>query len=142
MQRLFLILILFVFFTISGGMGCSPSQSSLSGTIMLNGQPLNEGSIQLIPESGNTIYSPTGATIRNGQYKIPADPGISEGTYTVRISSPKAKEGTTFSINDPKSLPRRVQMIEQIPPEWNHESKNTIQIKKGTNKQNFSITTK
>jgi hypothetical protein len=73
--------------------GCGPRDDGLgrcevSGTVTLDGQPLDSGVIQFEPQAGNTgtIVS-GGGVIRGGQYRIPREQGLRPGTYKVSISS-------------------------------------------------------
>jgi len=69
--------------------GCTEdplNRQSVSGTVKVNGQPIPKGSILFNPvTSGGTV---SGGVIENGQYKVPADKGLSPGEYLVSISAP------------------------------------------------------
>lgn len=68
-------------------LGCAPEnrlgRQPISGTITVNGEPLNRGSILFAPDDPTGVSS--GAEIENGTYAIPAHQGLTVGTYTVRV---------------------------------------------------------
>ncbi|MEW4571148.1 hypothetical protein AB1L88_25030 [Tautonia sp. JC769] len=66
-------------------------REGVSGTVTLNGQPLETGIITFVPEDPNT---PTqgGTTIANGAYDIPRAQGLVPGQYKVIISSGEGSE--------------------------------------------------
>ena len=133
----------FIVFVLLFVLGCSTSsRSSVTGTVTLDGQPLDHGTLQLIPDDGNAVKVPSGAVIQNGKYSIPSDPGIPDGTYTVRISSPEPTVAPPgFSIHNPGSLPPPdVKPVDRVPKEWNTESTHKIEVKKGRNSFVFNVT--
>jgi len=108
--------------------GCSgSSQSSVSGKVTLGGAPLATGTLNFAPSGSGT---PTGATIKDGVYEIPAKPGIAPGSYKVTCNSfaqPTEEEmaamtsgGGSFTASD------------AVPTSWN-EKGTTVEIKKGKN---------
>jgi hypothetical protein len=131
-------------FIVICAIGCGSSRSSLTGIVTLDGQPLDNGTLQLIPDDRNTLKQPTGAVISNGKYSIPVDPGLPVGIYTVRISSPEPRSlPPGFSINNPGSLPPpQTEPVNRIPAEWNTASTHTVEIKKGRNLYDFNILSK
>src|SRR5688572_116279 len=62
-----------------------PERYAVSGSVTLDGQPLDSGSILFGPEGDGGNGG--GATITNGEYSIPADSGLVAGKYRVRITS-------------------------------------------------------
>jgi hypothetical protein len=136
------LIVLLSLFTI----GCGGSSlSSLTGTVTLDGKPLDTGTLQLIPDDNNAVKQPSGAMITDGKFEVPAKLGIPEGVYTVRISS-LALSGTApppgFSVNNPNVVPLKNKPTDRIPADWNTASTHTIEVKKGKNKYNFNVTSK
>jgi len=89
--------------------GCS-SKSDLervvvSGKVRYQGQPVNQGSIMLIPTQGTKGLT-SAATIENGTYEVKASSGVPIGTHRVEI------QGTRLT-GEPK--PERFQHIDAIP---------------------------
>src|SRR5262245_8842990 len=65
------------------GCGSGPSRSEITGTVLFKCQPLDEGVIEFEPLDKQG--SKSGATITNGEYKIPRDKGLFPGRYRVTI---------------------------------------------------------
>jgi hypothetical protein len=62
--------------------GCSPTEPSVSGMVLVDGQPLAHGSIRFVPVNG-THGPDAGGSIREGEYQI--DKGLKVGEYQVWI---------------------------------------------------------
>lgn len=65
--------------------GCSkqPEHIAVSGWVTFHGQPLDQGFIEFAPLADTGLMS--GAEIKEGHYSLPAEKGLSEGRYQVRI---------------------------------------------------------
>ncbi|QDU38610.1 hypothetical protein Mal4_29390 [Maioricimonas rarisocia] len=104
--------------------GCGDSnplgRQPVSGTITLNGQPLERGTIEFSPKESGTA---SGASIQDGAYAIPADKGLPPGEYLVRISAADEEA-------EPMEMPGESSKIspELIPPEYNAESEQTFTV--------------
>lgn len=101
----------------AGGCGSRTSSGySVSGTVTWHGQPLDQGSIQFLPEGGPGQL--VGAGISNGHYVLPNPPGLAAGTYRVRINS--------LSGVSPAAIPDmhlgHPGSKERIPPEYNEKT--------------------
>lgn len=70
--------------------GCAQSESLVSGTVRLDGQPLPEGWIRFVPDEG-TSGPDGGAAIRDGKYSIPK--ALAAGRYRVEIRSMRVVPG-------------------------------------------------
>jgi hypothetical protein len=105
-------------------------REAVSGTVTLDGQPLAEGSIQMIPIAKDG--RPGGAIIKEGKFSIPKADGLLPGQYNVIISSidpasaPPPPSGPPGPV-DPATLPKNL-----IPEEYNKRSKLTLEVKPGT----------
>lgn len=123
----------------AGLAGCGGSSGieryGVSGTVTLDGEPLDTGAIQFGPEDGQGMSG--GAAIQNGTYDIPADRGLPAGKYRVRISS--AGGGTEVEEEAPgESLENLAN--ERIPAKYNVNSQETIEITPdGSNTFDFDI---
>jgi len=119
--------------------GCGPRSDRLaiSGTVMLDGTPLDSGSIRFTSVGAEKLMT-SGAVIRNGAYNVPQAKGLRAGAYQVEMSSPDAKA--------PPILDRPSGMMmapERIPAEYNVNSKQTIEVTPdGENEFNFDIVSK
>jgi hypothetical protein len=134
-------LLLLVMVTPSGG--CGPADDglgrcSISGMVMLDGQPLASGSIQFEPQAGNTgtILS-GGSVIKGGYYQISRDRGLRPGTYKVSISSSgEAPEGSTSEPPGNRTPPPP----EKVPAKYNAATTLTAAVKgDGPNVFNFDM---
>ncbi len=111
--------------------GCGdgkPRRYEISGTVRLQGQPLDEGSIQFVAKSPEA--SPSGAPIERGAYRVPKSHGLTSGIYEVRISS--GERGTDIRKEmDPEQAGGEPYPIarERIPPRYNTKSELKIEVK-------------
>jgi hypothetical protein len=113
----------------AGGLcsGCSPAQPSVSGTILLNGEPLPWGAIKFFPMEG-TPGSDAGAAIAEGRYRIAK--GLTVGRYQVEIQSAQKTAGKP--VREPVLGELISAVKDVIPPEYKklirevHAGPNTI----------------
>lgn len=117
-------------------LGCGGNTNgrlALSGSVTLDGQPLQEGSISFL-SVGAAKKSMTGGAIVEGGYSIPAKEGLVVGTYRVSISAADKSDAT------PAGLPANGQFFPSlIPPEFekaNHQVEVTVE---GPNEFSFDI---
>src|SRR5690349_1753400 len=69
--------------------GCGPNyggRKEIKGTVKLKGEPINDGTIDFFPASGDQATK-SGAQIIKGSYKIPAEFGLLPGKYRVSITA-------------------------------------------------------
>jgi hypothetical protein len=124
-------------------LGCSasgPPRAAVSGTVKLNGQPVEEGSIQFIPVEGTTGPG-VGGIIKNGQYQIPQAKGVMVGKNRVEL---RAIKKTGKKVQDP-TKPQGILTDERgqaFPPEYNDDSTLVRDIKAEDNIVNFDIEAK
>jgi hypothetical protein len=123
-----LAIIAILFFTGSIS-GCGPGTDGrvkAAGEVMLDGTPLDNGTIELHPKSpGGTM---TGGMINNGKFEIPAEQGPKPGSYEVRIFA-AANTGATVNPNEPPGPESQAKApAERIPPRFNVKSELTTEI--------------
>ena len=109
---------------------------AVSGTVSLQGKPLDQGSIELSPMEGSPKVS-TGAAIEDGRFSIPTPRGLPPGTYRVRIFS-----GDTGARSPHPEFPGEHITVprERIPPQWNSNSDKQITVTRdGPNEFPFDI---
>jgi len=95
-QKSVLLLFLFV---LASCVSCSGgSVSSVSGTITVDGAPVDAGTISMRPV-GAKAGGPAGGTIDNGKFVVAARDGIKAGKYTVIV---QASKKTGRKIKDPQ----------------------------------------
>ncbi len=130
----------------SGGLGVA-----VSGKVSLDGQPIQDGTIQFVPIEGT--QGPTaGGTIKEGAYSIPRDGGPVPGKYRVEISSfadvkdatEKEMAGALFgrpATDMPKTA--QVQKIRKniVPTKFNETSELKTDVPQGASHEaNFNMT--
>ena len=106
--------------------GCGPATDRLSlhGWVTFQDQPLEQGYVTFLTTSGPP--GPVcGAVIRDGRFDIPSDQGLTPGTYRVLISSPG---GVAPQTPEEIAAGASARALEQLPPEYNTESKLTAEI--------------
>jgi hypothetical protein len=121
--------------------GCSSSnRAEVSGTVLLDGQPIEEGSIQFIPTEGTTGPS-TGGVITKGKYYIASRDGAIVGKNRVELRSFKMSDK---KIQDPTAPPGTLtaMRVQAFPPEYNEQSKVVKEIRPGSNTIDFDVVTK
>jgi hypothetical protein len=123
--------------------GCGGSLTSsgynVSGAVTWKNQPLDQGTIQFLPEAGPGEM--VGTEINNGQYRLPNPPGLVPGTYRVRINSLSgagqgAGSAPDTHLSDPHTR-------ERIPPDYNAETTLKAELTAGgTTTFDFNLTDK
>lgn len=118
-----------------------PVTVRVSGTVSLEGKPLDEGKITLTP-IGETQGGSVAGEIRDGKYDIPKSEGpLVNGNYRVEISA-IAKQGKSLpNVVDPGG-PSLAVFEELIPPAYNRDSTLTMKTSddKSANTFDFSLT--
>jgi hypothetical protein len=125
----------------SGGCSNDPlGRQAVSGAVKIDGAPLPRGNIGFQPMDGQPTSG--GAAVSDGKYSVPRDGGLVAGKYRVVINAPVPGSGgkvdETTLPGDPPAPPK-----ELIPPDWNVNSQQTIEVKKeGPFVFDFDVTTK
>src|SRR5262245_27155263 len=81
------------------GCGSGPKLVPVTGTVTLDGKPLEGANIVFVPDPGNAaITQGTDLTGASGNYKVMYNnrTGISPGKYKVAVSKLQAKPGVTL----------------------------------------------
>lgn len=127
-------------FTLLFSLGCSPSdRAEVSGSVQLDGQPVEEGSIQFIPVEGTKGPS-AGAVITKGSYHIARGQGVVVGKNRVEL---RAFKTTGRKVQDP-TAPQGVKTEERVqafPPEYSDRSTEVRDIQPGSNTIDFDVVT-
>jgi hypothetical protein len=124
--------------------GCGPDnplgRKSVSGTVTLDGAPVQQGSINFQPQQAGGVSS--GAMILDGKYSIAATEGLPDGKYLVQIygidpsTIGQLPEGGMPGDDLPEAK-------EIIPAEWNVKSDKMVEVSgKGPFQFDFPITSK
>jgi len=119
---------------LAAGCGGGQQKAQVSGTVTLDGVPIENGTIQFYPTgAGQTA----GGGIEQGKYKLDA----SVGEMTVTISATKVV-GKQKAYDTPDS-PVRDKVAEMVPDEYNKMSKLKVTLKPGVNENvNFDLVSK
>jgi hypothetical protein len=110
--------------------GCQPRTNRLpvSGTITLNGQPLDGATIRFASVDG--VKSANGALVQDGRFQIPKAKGLLPGKYHVEINAPDNKAPQIMVSGGPGQPAART-APERVPAEFNINSKQTIEVTVG-----------
>ncbi len=141
MIRFTLIVSLFCIYGCSGGdLNDTPDTAAVSGTVTLDGKPV-EGAVIMFsptklanPEKGKGGRPSVATTDSSGGYKLEYGSGTSgaaPGTYSVTISTATTKTGEDG--ND-------VEVPESIPAKYNEYSELSEEVKEGSNTIDFKLT--
>lgn len=109
--------------------GCSrpagPERFAVRGEVTVNGEPLAQGVIRFIPDSGTKGPAAAG-TIENGTYAIDRRVGPVQGTYKVEIEQ---QPHTDFAIDDEAGYAQAYQATkgrpippQPLPPRYNRQT--------------------
>ncbi len=115
--------------------GCSTDpRLAVSGTVLFNGKPLDQGRIEFHPPGGKGNLS--GAVIQEGRYHIPQATGLAPDTYEVRIFSYDTK-GVKASSDVPGEPGEGFK--ERIARKYNLQSELKAEVKPGKTTFDFSV---
>ncbi len=112
--------------------GCGPKSDRLeiSGEVMLDGEPLDKGTIRFTAKiDGKDLAA--GVSIKNGEYLIPKEKGLPPGTYSLEINSPD-KSGKMVPYLQGKTPTGLMVAVNRIPAEYNVSGNKTIEVDAAT----------
>ncbi|SFI37695.1 hypothetical protein [Planctomicrobium piriforme] len=119
--------------------GCGKAEDgyqryTVSGTVNLDGKPLETGEIVFYPRKEGPVVS--GAPIQNGKFSLPESTGLTAGGYRVAIKSEVVEGGG--SAEDQFENPPSVRSL--IPAKYNTETTLTAEVMHGPqNVLNFDL---
>ncbi len=120
--------------------GCGkdgPRHYAVSGSVQLDGKPLEKGSIRLTPTKG-TKGQTTGGVIKEGKYELRGDVGPLAGFYAVEIHSTRK---TGKKVPAPYGRPDEQEMVDEY-EEAVAPSRLEVEIKPGDNIADFDVTSR
>ena len=130
--------------------GCGGSRNPqgrmpFSGTVTLDGQPLEGGYLVLEPRAGQKTQS--GGMIHGGKFEVPENKGAAPGLYAVAIySGDSAKPPGNVAPGTPEyevAMKKVKTRGEQVPTKYNTKTTLTAEVKlDGENEFAFDLTTK
>jgi hypothetical protein len=121
------------------GCGAKSDRLEITGTVTLDGVPLDEGSIRFTSMGEKKISS--GALVQQGEYHIPRETGLTVGAYHVEITAPDTKAPPVMVqvVPGKRGMPTQP---DRIPPEYNVNSKQKVDVSEdGDNHFVFDIVT-
>lgn len=134
-----IIRILLIVFCCLPLLGCSggASTGTVSGKVMVDGQPVTEGTISFNPVDGESPTS--GGSIKDGAYSVPNVPAVAQ---KVVISAPKVTGSRPAYPNDPNS-PQIKTTAETLPKKYSDPALTelTLDVKAGNNSKDFTLST-
>lgn len=130
-SRYWLLISLISCFALCLGCGGDPNISIVSGTVTVDGEPLETGSILFVPVDGNSPTS--GGEIAKGNYSVE----VPVGTMKVALSAPKVI-GKKKIYPTPES-PEMPITVEALPPQYNERSELKIEVTPPTKQQDFHL---
>jgi hypothetical protein len=129
-HRRFLATFLAMLLLFFAGCGSRSDRLAVSGAVTLDGAPLDVGSIRLTSTGNGKLFA-SGAMIQNGKFHVPQEKGLPPGTYRVEISSPDTAVAPVVYKGAPGEPALPPTAPERIPPEYNSNSKQTIEVTRG-----------
>lgn len=115
------------------GCGRSDGLLTISGTVTLDGKPVQDGSVSLMPVDGKGIAG--GGTIINGRYTAESSPG--EMAVQIYAHEQVEKPNPT-----PEEVERGLHIDNKqlLPPAYNQQSKLRITVSPDNLTHNFELT--
>ncbi|MDB5335429.1 MAG: hypothetical protein JWN70_1048 [Planctomycetaceae bacterium] len=123
------------------GVGRQP----ISGTVLMDGQPLDKGAINFQPYEGGKHLVGSGAVIQNGTYSIPGAQGLTVGKYMVAISAPETSaQSGPVSGQSPEDAMKAAATAgaakERLPKKYNATTELMVDVTpSGPNKFDFKV---
>jgi hypothetical protein len=116
------------------GCGDADSMAEVTGTVRVDGEPMSEGSITLVPANGD---GPTaGGQIKDGKYSVRSPKGVMK----VSISMPKVVgKKKVYATPDSPEMPVTV---EALPPRFNQATELRLEVKGGSNPKDWDLQSK
>ena len=124
---------LFAFIVGCGGSGNTPPLGQVSGTVTLNGEPLEGATVEFLPDNGRPSI---GMTDADGKYSLlfrANTSGALIGTHTVRITSQRGRSGGEGGEPLVEARP------EVVPREYNDGSSLSVEVTEGSNTHDFEL---
>lgn len=140
MRPFHVLLVAATFACMIAGCGRSgPPRYEVSGQVIFDGAPIEEGVITFLPQEGQG--SMDASVIKKGAYRIPKDKGLYAGKYKVSINAADGFSGPGDAGATPRERKGGANRgTESIPPEWNVETQKTVEVKaEGPNQFDFNI---
>jgi hypothetical protein len=109
------------------GTGCGDGRVRVSGSVIFEGKPLEEGFIALLPTDG--VGPTTGGSIKDGKYDLTGEARSTTGEKIVRIVGSR-KTGRKIPAGSPPGA-MTDEWVQCIPSLYNDQSTLRVQITPG-----------
>jgi len=120
--------------------GCGDSdRAAVSGTVTLDGQPIEGGMISFIPPKGDTGGFPAWGPIEGGRYSIAADEGPTAGSIRVEIRWTRKTGKKIPAIAPAPQGSFTDETIEAIPVRYNSQTELKVDVQRGENTFDFNL---
>ena len=111
-----------------------------SGTVTLNGEPLNQGSIAFVPDAGSGGMGRSTSLKPGGTYIFKDLQALMPGEYTVQIESVRKYNLKTKADATPEMDDTEIGFESLVPPKYNKKSElKAVVTKEGANKFDFDL---
>ena len=130
---------------ICGLAGCGgssgPQRGAVSGTVLFDGERVDQGSILFLPTAGTKGPS-SGSGITDGRFSIPQEKGPVVGLYRVEVHWPR-KTGKKIAVGSPAPPGTMIdEVAEAIPLTFNTQSTLEQRVEPGENEIVIELTSK
>ena len=113
------------------------NRAAVAGAVSLDGQPLESGSIQFVPDANQ---GPTaGASIAGGRYSVEQSKGPMVGKNRVQI---RGSRKTGKQIRDRLTGQMVDDLVEVVPAKYRDDPAFTVEVKSGENVLDFTLKSK
>jgi hypothetical protein len=121
--------------------GCGTKVASVTGSVTLDGTPVETGLITFVPIDG-TPGSGARAQIAKGVYTVDSSMATAPGTYRVEIAA-RRKTGKKIPLGSPAPPGTMAdEEVEAVPARYNKESTLREVLKPGANAVDFALSSK
>lgn len=111
--------------------GCGPSLGTVSGTVTVDGKPLENGVIAFVPADGNGV--PITVDIKGGSYSVQTVAGKKRVQVSAPIVTGRRKE------YDGPDAPLVDVTEESIPPKYNSDTELSFDLPAGASIKDWSL---
>ncbi len=115
--------------------GCGGGLVSVTGTVTLDGKPVDEGSVSFQPADGNGPSG--GAPVKDGRFEV--TPGLKPGEYKVSVRA-GLKTGRKIPAGPPHPAGSLVDEVISYPPPGKPVEPTTVEVKPDNPPLSFDLT--
>lgn len=119
--------------------GCGdggPERATVLGSVSLDGQPVESGSIAFFPVEGTSGPS-AGGTIEAGRYRVDSSKGVVVGKSRIEINARRKTGKMIPDLMNPNAMME--EYVEGVPSQFNSESTLIREIESGRNQIDFEL---